>query len=308
MNTVQQDQWLRRLPSPLGRGVGGEGMMVRTARTGHGVSALPPALSHREGAWDLHSSGAGSEGTSMLRVASRPGFTLMETLIAIAIFMISLVAIAALFPVGFTLQRYALGDAATHAVAGTAPALIRKEGLTASDLMAMTQATAAVQDSQDFATRWSRNDRTYPGTTPQSRRTVYWYPLLQLKGDNPERGPNWVAYVLIFQREHNDPENWMYSGTGPEPAQQVNVTAQYEGNNQIRIQLQEAGQVRTGEVLLDGGGSIRRARADPDDASAIFVSGTADDADEISEIWIGRRSATGQPTLRRIVPVADFAR
>ncbi len=295
MNTVQPNQWLRRLPpTPIGRGAGGEGTSLLCGD----IAPSPPRSTGK----------SGSGRAPGLRGTSRAGFTLMETLIAIAIFMISLVAIAALFPVGFTLQRYALGDAATHAVAGTAPALIRKEGLTASELLTMTQPTTAVQDSRDFATQWSRNDRTYPGTTPQSRRTVYWYPLLQMKGDDPQRGSNWVAYVLIFQREHNDPENWMYSGSDPRPAQEVNVAAEYQGDNQIRIQLQEAGQVRTGEVLLDSGGGIRRARADPDDASAIFVTGTADEAAEITAIWIGHRSATGQPTLRRIVPVADFAR
>lgn len=226
-------------------------------------------------------------------------------MIAIAVFLIGLVAVASLFPVSLTLQRYALNDVSTHAVASTAPAMIRSRGVTVQQLEGWVAGVPTVQriDNTLVEQLWSLGDRTYPGTTPQNRRTVYWYPLFQRKAPPPTSATNWVAYVLIFQREHNDPEGWM-----GDPVQSINVNANYEGDGEIRIRLPGAGSVRTGEVFLDSSGGARRAVFAPGSDTDMIVAGDADTANRINEIWIGRRSATGQPTLRRIVPVADFAR
>lgn len=62
------------------------------------------------------------------------GFSMIESLIAIAVFALGFVAVAALFPVGATLQKEAAGDLVTQQVARNVKALLKSRKFSHLDL------------------------------------------------------------------------------------------------------------------------------------------------------------------------------
>lgn len=147
----------------------------------------------------------------------RAGFTLMEVLVAIGIFALGFVAVAAIFPAAALMQRGTADDVESRHAERSARAIIEAMPLTDqwddpdADLYFYHGGNSASTDSHvkpfppDMLTGsdaiWSLDTRSYPAhTTDPANRQYYWVPLIRDTAGNAET-PSWQIYVFVFNRQ-----------------------------------------------------------------------------------------------------------
>lgn len=151
------------------------------------------------------------------------GFSLVEILIALGIFLIGMVAIASLFPAAAIIQRETTDDVISGMAAQSAKSIIEAKRLTyatpgvsrpSADLNFYHAAGSTTNTVSPISTLYSYTDRSYP--TAQIDRSfidnadptddaqaiadcdLYWVPFIQdLNGD--PANPNWVVRLFILK-------------------------------------------------------------------------------------------------------------
>ncbi len=133
----------------------------------------------------------------------RPGFTLMEVLVAMGIFAVGFIAVAALLPVGTILQRRAFDSVNSQAVARTAKSQLLGRPFEAGDLVSKGADTDEVQAIAAVVTSdWDIMDRSFPTHQQQlGDRTFFWYPLFRWTNPGPTAtASDWHVFVFILKR------------------------------------------------------------------------------------------------------------
>ena len=137
------------------------------------------------------------------RGVSTRGFSLVEVLIAMGIFAVGFVAVAAMFPAGAVLQRETVANVEAQMVARNASAFMRSVRITFSpdgsfgaDLRETSgsgQLQPLVSASPNVSTRlqsyWPKPDRGYPTSRVSvDDRKYYWVPFLRRTSVLPDPG------------------------------------------------------------------------------------------------------------------------
>jgi prepilin-type N-terminal cleavage/methylation domain-containing protein len=138
------------------------------------------------------------------------GYTLMEVLIALGIFAIGFVAVAAMFPAATHLQRETIQDVTSQQFArGVEAMLTGRPFLVAS--LPVASPTGDVEDIDTLLQTpdnggddWTYFDRSAPVFQPFADRSYLWVPLVRC--DNlaaPADPASWQVYVFALKRERN---------------------------------------------------------------------------------------------------------
>ena len=244
------------------------------------------------------------------------GFTLMEVLVTIGIFLIGMVAVAAIFPVATYMQKQSIGQVMSQQVAQNAEAMLKARRFREAELAGLggyevQPLPAAVLE------RWTLYDRSYPGTVPDPvERDFHWVPLIRYKPDG-----SWQVVVFVLG---NDFDAYDTSGIAagvmanpPLPPGDVRlprvVSTSITGFTATEFLFDnhyydavppadEADQVRPGEMILDSNGNIYSVVAGG--GGGVTVDGLIiDDPAPPNRIWYGRPAGVGDasPTRRLII-------
>lgn len=144
------------------------------------------------------------------------GFTLMEVLIAMGIFAVGAIAVAAIFPSAIVLQRGTIEAVVANQAADGAKATMLARGFNMPDTVATTWvSTLNVNEPTPILTappapQWSLADRSMAvHSADAERRDSYWVPLALKKGGDelivPDvEGANPPAPTPPFRRRSNE--------------------------------------------------------------------------------------------------------
>lgn len=155
------------------------------------------------------------------------GFTLVEVLIAIGVFALGMVAVAAIFPTAMLIQQRTTHDVEAEFVTNNAKALLKADPFTytynagtenqGGDLAGM----AASNDVQALPSsligsssgKWTAANRSYLADLySDNRASYYWIPLVQNSTGLPEE-PNWRVYAFIVRADERDAAEGNYNHT-----------------------------------------------------------------------------------------------
>lgn len=140
------------------------------------------------------------------------GFTLVEILLALGIFLIGMAAVASLFPVAAILQRETASDVYAGHAEASAQAFIKSKTFTyiagdnSTDLSFYHPSGASTKHTlEPFVSFFDMPQRAYPSSqlTGINRDDVancdfFWVPFIQdLNGDGSD--PNWTVRVFVLQ-------------------------------------------------------------------------------------------------------------
>ncbi len=144
-----------------------------------------------------------------------PGFTLMEVLVTMAVFLIGMVAVASFFPAATHLQKQTVEDVLLKQASRNAEALMLgrpipdgkvngqtpREGGTYDDGRVHLLPAALTDEGSTDASAWKLGDRSFPVATGDVRaREFYWVPLLRDARAPAAVVPNWQIIVFILNR------------------------------------------------------------------------------------------------------------
>lgn len=179
------------------------------------------------------------------------GYSLMETLLAIGIFTIGFVGVAAIFPAAAALQKnsaeHMLAEISqrnakaiatstsklTYTYTAGSPATTTGD-LGAGNYFAASAPTnkTTVECPATVQNRWSVDMRSYPTTKSDlAERDLYWIPLIRSNEGDPSN-PNWYMYIVVLRRQNNTsyaapgtwPTDWNVSGSDYVQAYSANTS------------------------------------------------------------------------------------
>lgn len=140
------------------------------------------------------------------------GFSLVEIMIAMGIFAVGFIAVAAMFPAAIILQRETMTDVEAQLIARNATSIIGARTLTYSTSVAadLTDTLPAVlvdltpfsQLGGSLATRFTLGDRGYPTAEANvNDRKFYWVPFIR-RLQTPATGPgDFIIAALVLSRD-----------------------------------------------------------------------------------------------------------
>jgi type II secretory pathway pseudopilin PulG len=143
------------------------------------------------------------------------GFTLLEVMMAMGIFVIGFTMIMAVFPAAILLQKRTIDDVQSRNVAWNARAILNARPLNQANLVGAGGLTAGFDTNQQVHSlpavmlpetgigalqTWTWSDRSYPADIAEApRRRVYWVPMVQ--DDNPATSAyDWRVFVFVLRR------------------------------------------------------------------------------------------------------------
>lgn len=247
------------------------------------------------------------------RLRSRAGFTLMEVIVALGVFLIGFVAAAAIFPVGSILQRNTLRDLRTHDASRNALSLLTARKFDGNDLDALQPTDLKVHEINDNVDPdWGERDLTIDPSDLRdpADRDLRWHPLIRRTIFNSAATrrtlPNqWLAYIFILEKVGD--EAW------PDPpVSSAAVSSITNGNTRFVFNNNNPSgdlYVRPGDQLLDSNGVVYTAIGGQNgtDASGATVQGVIFNNPSIPDrVWFGVPIGDNSrgPT-RRIVILGD---
>lgn len=151
-------------------------------------------------------------------------FSLVEVLIAMGIFAVGFVAVAAMFPAGAILQRETVSQVEAQLVARNAAAIVRSsrvlfstDGTKNPDLLGGLESSKGGSGSVDLEplsqvfnagngkkiqTRFKVGDRSYPTAQKTANdRKYYWVPFIRKSKDVSSNKSDWSVVVFVLRRE-----------------------------------------------------------------------------------------------------------
>lgn len=168
-----------------------------------------------------------SSGAARDRITHRRAFTLLEVMMAMAIFAVAFVSLAVLFPTAMTIQRQTLHEIQGGALEKNVTAMLKTRKFTinatpgdqdlddTSIVANDTNVNAIDLASIDAKWKWTLSDRAFPASMPHyddasktSERRYVWVPLAQrtsIGGAGPiTAATNWKIWVFVLKRELTD--------------------------------------------------------------------------------------------------------
>lgn len=240
------------------------------------------------------------------------GFTLLECLLAMGIFLIGFMGIMGLFSSAVLLQKRTIDDVQSQAVSRNAAALITGVGIDDAALIAALPASADTDGLLYPLPSLSLSDRSYPSAIVISQRKFFWTAMV--RDANTAAGQRlWVITLFVMRRGQGrqydkavgvwanptDP-TWVPGVRRVDLTLPVTATlTSYNFDNDPRI-------VRQGDWVTDDLGTSSRVLRASDTGAEIkglVIGGTP------SHIWIGYPSDTGGPSpLKRVTMVVGVIR
>ena len=259
------------------------------------------------------------------------GYSLMETLLAIGIFTIGFVGVAAIFPAAAALQRNSaehmlaeISQRNAKAVATSTSKLtytytVGTPSTTTGDLGAGNYFAASSPTSKSTVkcpntvqARWSVDMRSYPSTKADlSQRDLYWVPLVRSSDGDPSHIANWYMYIVILRRQNNVsyaapatwPTDWNVSGSDFVQAYTavntvpgitlVNAVPSATNSQQYNLSNSDSRcKLRPGDwVLSQQSGTIFKVVTATNTSIKVNGTITATGADKL---WVGVPAVTGE--------------
>lgn len=228
----------------------------------------------------------------------------MEVLIAIGIFAIGMVAVAAIFPTAFIIQRNTFENVLTEMAAKNAAAMIEAEGHTPdfeAELIDDYHGETSPEDSDrdyigdELGDYWEIQDRALLADHfNDDSASFYWYPLVRdANGDGG--APSFVLYAMVFRPPSDSPNSYLLDPVD-------NAKASSSGLDSYRINFTN-GEIGAGDWILTDTGVTHRVLS-VDDKKAT-VTGLADGS--AKKVWFNPRQDPDQPLNAGIVvvPLSD---
>ncbi len=262
--------------------------------------------------------------TSAAMIARCRAFTILEVMIAMGIFVIAFVAVAAIFPAGAYLQKQTMAEIQGKSVAESVKALVSAKPFSAATLDGgVTAGSLALSrvDPTDLSAAWPLGDRSFPSTaaTPQDG-SYFWVPLVRRTVVPATNEGHWQVFCFVLRRDSNVTWN-KSSGTwaadtsedGVPGVRSTDGTASGDtftfttgGYNNPRV-------IRVGDQIIDKWGTIYLVNKVDNDWIKVTGSFMPRSSTTImpDEIWFAPpewpSSAVGRPspTLQIIGPITN---
>lgn len=240
------------------------------------------------------------------------GYSMVELLIAMGIFAIGFVSLAAMFPAAVQMQKRTMEDVVTKLVVEQARAVgpvvgIEDSGSTASTVIPVTPNT--------LSTVWPLSERSYPTAIPvPANRDYFLVPVARRRADLSK----WEVITFILKREGNaDYSNMIGTVANPDDGKPsdggrvpkvVGIAAAPAGTPRIRFNFDNdrdnngiADEVRMGDMIVDSNGTTYVVQSS--DAAGCAVNSLIVDVSGAAPngIWYGR-----PPTADRVSPTRDI--
>ncbi len=256
------------------------------------------------------------------RAFSARGFTILEVMIAMGIFVIAFVAVAAIFPAGAYLQKQTMAEIQGKSVADSAKALLAAKPFSATTLDAaiLPGASWAVSAVPGLNGTWPLGDRSFPSNaaTPEEG-SYFWVPLVRRTITPAPNANDWQVFVFVLRRDNNvtwtKTAAWANPGDASTVPGVMMITGASSGDTFTFSGFSNAAprSIRIGDQILDRWGTIYLVKDVSDTTLKVtgnFVprSGTAITA---TQIWIAPSQwpASGgdrpTPTLQIIGPITN---
>lgn len=233
------------------------------------------------------------------------GFTLVEVLIAIGVFALGMVAVAAIFPTAMIIQQRTTHDVESEFVTANAKALLKADPFTYT----YTPATGAqggdlqgLANSDDVQAlpatlvgtsgKWNALNRGYLADLyGANRASYYWVPLVQNTTGDPA-DPNWRVYAFIVRADERDAAANSYSGfsgaANSGDASSIPKVVSYSATRTGNRTLTSSAPVGGGDYILTSNGYPYRVLKK--DGNTIEVNGIIPSSGNgLSAIWCSPR-------------------
>ncbi len=185
------------------------------------------------------------------------GFTLAEVLVAMAVFALGFVAVAAMFPTAILMQRETVRQVQGEQFSDSGAATVLDRGFSGAAVNAaapLDTGSQKVFEAPDALSDWSLADRSYIAQMPTGERRLFWVPVFL--DANPGQGRDWRVYLFTVGRQGAD----LYTGGGganagdPTTVPRIRgASSTYNGN-----QISDGGvsDLRVGNKVVDQWGKI----------------------------------------------------
>lgn len=157
------------------------------------------------------------------------GFTLVEVLIAMGIFAVGFIAVAAMFPAAIHLQKQTMVDVESQLVAINAAAIVRTRKLTfnvsgaAGADLRDNSGNGTLQRLEDvkavLANRFRIGDRSYPTAIPDfDDRRYFWVPMIRNVALDPDDSSKLAEgtggfIIVVFVLKRTQGVNYTFNAT-----------------------------------------------------------------------------------------------
>ncbi|MBI1338487.1 MAG: prepilin-type N-terminal cleavage/methylation domain-containing protein [Phycisphaera sp.] len=201
----------------------------------------------------------------------RRAFTLMEVMVAIGVFAIGFVAVAAVFPVAAILQRNAVRDAMVQQVGRNADAIINVKLPKVSIGTTLNQSSATWSDLKvhpveegsgaTLSSVFPLGDRGYPtALSDPTLRNYFWVPLVRYSDNGTDQA--WEIHYFLLAKGPNETGWSKGSGTWANPDDTstaipgvVKVSASRGSGIDEFVGVNSGGDLRVGDWVLDSNGT-----------------------------------------------------
>lgn len=270
--------------------------------------------------------------------SSAAGFTLMEALVALGIFTIGFVAVAALFPAAAILQNQTISEVRAQQFSDNVRAMVKSHKFIKDDLLD-TPAPDIVDGNVDIGQRvhrfnytaagyadWTLRDRSYPvRTTDPLLNDFYWVPLVR-DADTQADSHEWQVFIFVLRREPGasysqteigdpagadtaNPNDFDDKGTPapgddtfpvPKVRRLTGFTAA-QGSTTITNIPNASNIFKIGDWLLDNNGVVYRVTAVTPPSTIGINSFITASPNPVTELWYADPGTGGRSPARRII-------
>lgn len=255
--------------------------------------------------------------TTNISVIQRKAFTLVEVMIAIGVFALGMVAVAALFPTAILMQQRMTQDVEAGFVANNAKAMMLADKFTYNkpslpitetgdlDGLGGTNDVQAVPSSLLGSTgKWSPANRAYLGNFYADEfAPYYWVPLVQ-NATGDANDPDWRVFAFVIRPDARDRAAGSYDQTttandsDPDTIPKVksysisNVTVDFRNR---RTTFNTNAPVGGGDYILTNTGIIYQVLSKEKGVASVYgliPSG----GNDLKEIWCSPRINDERPS------------
>lgn len=253
----------------------------------------------------------------------RRAFSLMELLIALAIFLVGMIAVASVIPAAARLQKATLNDALMQHARRSVEGIVSGAPISQADLLTASAVLPPNVSPNDYrrvhpilpvVPHWSSHDRSFPSVeTDLDARFLHWVPLARSRVVAPSDPDHWQLFVFLLRAVPGAVydktggltfANASGAGAGVPGVAAIAIDAwsgsrfDFDNRHFAATPSGEADQVRAGDRILDDNGVIYVV-ADADAGGATVRSAILAAPQPPTTLWYGRPPEAGVegPTL-----------